>query len=116
MKDFIRCARVLNDEKRLLMLKLLTEKDVCVCEMTEILPISESQVSRGLRALMDAGFLKRWHDGKCVVYMADRTTDNVHCRILLDMVSSSFNEDETVRAAREKLQQVIADKVRESKR
>lgn len=116
MKDFIKCASVLNDEKRLLMLKLLTEKDVCVCEMKEIFAVSESQVSRGLRALMDAGFLKRWQEGKCVVYMADRTSDNVHCRMLLDMVSSSFNDDEAVRAAREKLQQVIANKVRESKR
>ena len=115
MKDLIRCVRALNDENRLLMLKLLTEKDICVCEMKEIFSLSESQVSRSMRMLMDAGFLRRWHDGKCVVYMADRADSSEHCRMLLDIVARCYNDDDRVNACRQKLQQVIADKVREQK-
>ncbi len=113
MIGFCKCARALTDENRVMMLKLLTEKDICLCEMTEIIPISKSQISRDLKALFNAGFLKRWHEGRCVVYMADRTTSEGYCRALIDLVAASFNDDESVRLCRERLQSVIVNKVRE---
>jgi len=115
MLGFCRCAKALTDPNRVMMLKLLTEKDVCLCEMKEILPLSESQISRDLKALYSAGFLKRWHEGKCVVYMADRVDSQGYCRALLELVARSFNDDEPVRLCREKLQAVIQKRVRENK-
>ncbi|MFC1946090.1 ArsR family transcriptional regulator [Chloroflexota bacterium] len=61
-----------HTQQRTKLLKLLTEKDICVCEMKLIFPISHSHISRYLKMLYEAGFLKRWNEGKCVVYMADR--------------------------------------------
>jgi ArsR family transcriptional regulator len=116
MQELIRLSKALADETRIRMLKLLLEKDVCVCEMQEILPISQSQVSRNLKALMDAGFLRRWHEGKCVVYVADRVNSNEYCRALLDVLAGSFNDSEAVLSDRERLQQVIAAQVREKKK
>jgi len=113
MMRFCRCAKALTDENRVKMLKLLTEKDICLCEMKEIFPISHSQISRDLKTLYDAGFLKRWNEGKCVVYMADRVNSEGYCRALLEMVANSFNDDESVRICREKLHKVIENKVRE---
>ena len=72
MQELIKASKALSNKIRVRMLKLLLEKDICVCEMNEIMPISNSQVSRGLTILMDAGFLKRWNEGKCVVYKAER--------------------------------------------
>ena len=113
---FNKIAKALSDENRLKMLKLLTEKDICVCEMNELFPMSHSQVSRSLNILFNAGFLKRWHDGKCVVYMADRVSGNIYCQKMLNLIADSFNEDESIQKLREKLQQVIEDKVREKSR
>jgi len=116
MIGFCKCARALTDENRVMMLKLLTEKDICLCEMKEIIPISHSQISRDLKALYDAGFLRRWHEGRCVVYMADRIDIEGYCRALIDLVAASFNDDDSVRLCRERLQSVIAKKVREKSR
>lgn len=116
MRDLIRASKALSDEIRLRMLKLLLEKDICVCEMQEIFPKSQSQVSRNLKMLWEAGFLKRWQEGRCVVYIADRKDSNGYCRALLDLLAASFNEDETVARDRERLQQVIAEQVRENKK
>ena len=113
MHSFNKIAKALSDENRLKMLKLLTEKDICVCEMNEIFPMSHSQVSRSLNILFNAGFLKRWHEGKCVVYMVDRVGSNVHCQKMLNLIADSFNEDESIQNLREKLQKTIEDKVRE---
>ena len=116
MDHFCRCAKALTDLNRVKMLKLLTEKDICVCEMKEIFPISNSQISRDLKILYDAGFLKRWSEGKCVVYMADRVDSEPCCKAILDLVANSFNNDESMHLYREKLQRVIEDQVREKSR
>ena len=116
MKQFSNCAKALTDENRVRMLKLLTEKDICVCEMKLIFPISHSQISRDLKILYNVGFLKRWNEGKCVVYMADRIDSDQYCRHLLDLVANSFNDDELIHIYRQKLQQVIKDQIREKSR
>jgi len=113
MRELVKVAKALSDETRIRMLKLLLEKDICVCEMQEIFPMSQSQVSRNLKTLMDAGFLKRWREGKCVVYEAERNSSNTFCRALLDALAVSFNNSEAVSRDRERLQQVIAEQVRE---
>jgi ArsR family transcriptional regulator len=113
MRDLIKASKALTDETRIRMLKLLLEKDICVCEMQEIFPMSQSQVSRNLKTLMDAGFLKRWREGKRVVYEAERNSSNTFCQALLDALAVSFNNSEAVSRDRERLQQVIAQQVRE---
>jgi len=95
------------------MLKLLLDKEICICEMREIFPKSESQISRHLKILMDAGFLKRWTDGRCVVYAADRETKNNHCRALMEFLGNSLNDDKWLQEDRKKLQKVVEDQVRE---
>jgi ArsR family transcriptional regulator len=116
MRDLIKVAKALSDETRIRMLKLLLEKDICVCEMEGIFPLSSSQLSRNLKMLMEAGFLKRWREGKCVVYIADCDHCNRYCRTLLNMVRDSFNDNEATRRDRARLQKVIADKVREKRK
>ena len=116
MRELVKVAKALSDETRIRMLKLLLEKDICVCEMEEIFPLSSSQLSRNLKMLMEAGFLKRWRDGKCVVYIADCENCGRYCRTLLNTVRDSFNDDEVTQSDRAKLQKVIADQVREKRK
>ena len=116
MRELVKISKVLSDEKRIRMLKLLLVRDICVCEMEEILPMSASQISRSLKMIMDAGFLRRWREGKCVVYAVDGSSANRYCRALLEILAESFNSDEAVLRDREKLGQVVADKVRERKK
>jgi len=116
MRELVRVSKALADENRIRMLKLLLGKDICVCEMHEIFSISRSQVSRNLKMLFDAGFLKRWHEGKSVIYLADRDNSSRYVQALLDVLASSFNDNEVVLRDREKLQQAIADQVRERKK
>ncbi|MFC1913240.1 ArsR/SmtB family transcription factor [Chloroflexota bacterium] len=116
MKVLCRCFRTLGNENRLKMLKLLTEKDICVCELKEMFSLSQSQISRDLKALYDTGFLKRWNEGKCVVYMVDRVESPPNCKAILNLVENTFNDDESIIELRKKLYKVIENKVREKSR
>jgi ArsR family transcriptional regulator len=113
MREMVKISKALADETRIRMLKLLLERDICVCEMQGILHISQPQVSRNLKILMDAGFLKRWREGKCIVYFGERNNNNRFCKALLDALAESFNDNTVVSRYRERLQQVIEQQVRE---
>ena len=113
MQEMVKISKALADETRIRMLKLLLERDICVCEMHEILHISQPQVSRNLKILMDAGFLRRWREGKCIVYLAERNNNNRFCKALLDALAESFSDNTAVSRDRERLQQVIEQQVRQ---
>ncbi len=116
MHKLVTIAKALSDETRIRMLKLLLEKDICVCEMEEIFHLSASQLSRNCKMLMEAGFLKRWREGKCVVYVVDRDSPNQQCQTILNIIAESFNDSELARRDSQNLQKVIAEQVREKRK
>jgi ArsR family transcriptional regulator len=116
MRELVKIAKALSDETRIRMLKLLLERNICVREMQEIFHMSQPQVSRSLKILTDAGFLKRWREGKCVVYFAERDGNDIFSKVLLDSLSKSFNDNPVVTEDRERMQQALALLLREKAR
>ena len=112
MRELVRISKAISDETRVRMLKLLLERDICVREVQEIMGISQPQVSRNLKTLMDAGFLRRWREGKCIVYVADRNNNNRFCKAILDTLAESFSDNTAVSRDKERLQQVIEQQLR----
>ena len=54
---------------RVRILRLLIEKDACVCgELVELLPVAQSTVSQHLKILKDAGLVQGEVDGPKVCY------------------------------------------------
>jgi ArsR family transcriptional regulator len=113
MRELVKVSKALSDETRIRILKLLLEKDICVCEMQEIFHMSQSQVSRNLKILTDAGFLKRWREGKRVVYAVEKDSNNKFCQAMLDALSQSFEDSIVMSQDRERLRQVLVQQVRE---
>jgi ArsR family transcriptional regulator len=63
MREFVKAFKALSDETRVRILKLLLERECCVCEVMQALDISQSRASRNLGILHDAGFIKARRDG-----------------------------------------------------
>jgi len=72
MKDIIRVFKALSDPTRLRIVLLLAERDLCVCEMTYILNMSQSRVSHQLRLLRDADLVEDRRQGRWIVYRMPR--------------------------------------------
>jgi len=60
--------RALADEKRLRILEILREGELCVCVLTEALGIRQSLLSFHLRTLREAGLVSDRKDGRWVHY------------------------------------------------
>ena len=67
---------ILSDETRLRIIVLLNYKELCVCEICEILGLSQPKVSRHLSKLRDAGVVTDSRQGQWVFYYLDMK-DNV---------------------------------------
>ncbi len=68
MLSLIEFFKTLSDETRLRILVLLFTKDLCVCELCDILDESQPKVSRHLAKLRDIGLVKDERKGQWIFY------------------------------------------------
>ncbi len=68
MRNLIRVFKALSDPTRLRIVLLLAERDLCVCELTYILNMSQSRISHQLRLLRDAELLEDRRQGRWIIY------------------------------------------------
>ncbi len=68
MREFTKLLKVLSDESRLRVLNLLQERECCVCEVMQVLAISQSKASRILSALYDVDLLTLRREGRWALY------------------------------------------------
>ena len=103
MRDLVKVYKVLSDESRLRVLNLLLERECCVCEVMQVLDISQSKASRILSALYDAGILKLQKDGLWSLYSIDWDGMDSHLKDIMEATTRAFKENKVMIADRERL-------------
>lgn len=69
MEIFLRSVSALNDETRVLLLRFFDEYgECCVCDLQKSLGMIQSRLSRHLKILKDAGFIKVERKGTWAYY------------------------------------------------
>jgi len=96
IRDLTEIFRALSDPGRFRIVKMLEQKALCVCEITAILGLAASTVSRHLSILRDAGIILDEKKGKWVNYRLNPDLDDAELRLLLPMIRGWGNEDEQV--------------------
>ncbi|HBC95248.1 MAG TPA: transcriptional regulator [Clostridium sp.] len=70
-RDLSGLFKVLGDFTRIKIIYALFKKELCVCDIAEILQMSQSAISHQLRILKTARLVKFRRDGKSVYYSLD---------------------------------------------
>ena len=83
--------RAFADETRLRLLNLLLERELCVCELCELLDIVQPKISRHLAYLRRAGLVTVRQEGKWKYYAVLKRPAGLH-RTLLHCVRSCLRE------------------------
>lgn len=68
MKYLMNALKALSDETRLRIVNLLYEKELCVCDITEALKITQTKASRHLNYLKNAGMVSDRKHAQWVYY------------------------------------------------
>ncbi len=92
MKDFIRVMKALSDPNRIRILKLLQKKDFCVSEITGIINLAQSTVSKHLKILENAGLVVSQKRGLWVHYKISNGADNPYAATMLGSLKHWLDE------------------------
>lgn len=106
MREIQQTFKALSDTNRIRILKMLQVKPLCVCEITDILNLATSTVSKHLSILKEAGFIIDEKDGKWVNYRLDESNWNPYSAEISVLLKSWVNSDAIIRQDREKLKEV----------
>jgi len=107
MRDFVKLFKALSDETRIRILKVLLERECCVCEVMQALNISQSRASRNLGILEDAGFIKSRRDGLWIVYSINGQKMNSYAAPLIELLRGSLIDEETLLQDKERLSHAV---------
>jgi ArsR family transcriptional regulator len=107
MRDFVKLFKALSDETRIRILKVLLERECCVCEVMQALNISQSRASRNLGILEDAGFIKSRRDGLWIVYSIDEQKMNSYAAPLTELLRGSLVNEEIILQDKERLSHAV---------
>jgi ArsR family transcriptional regulator len=72
MSSSVELFKALADETRLRILNLVCRRELCVCQLVEVLGMGQSKVSRHLAHLRRAGLVNDRRDGLWVYYSLGR--------------------------------------------
>jgi len=98
MKNFLETIGALNDHTRLKILRFIDENGaVCVCDIESAFGMIQSRVSRHLKILKEAGFLRVERKGRWAFYTIRSPLDKFRQDILkeisyLEMALPELNE------------------------
>ncbi|OPY10844.1 MAG: HTH-type transcriptional repressor AseR [Syntrophaceae bacterium PtaB.Bin038] len=112
MKDFIRVMKALSDPNRVKMVKMLQQKEMCVCEMQEALGITQPTVSKHLKILEDAGLVQSKKDGLWVNYRLIGNDANPYAVEMLGMMEKWLGDDVEIRRILRRLPDIRREEVR----
>jgi len=86
--DLAELFRIFGDTTRIKILYVLFESDMCVCDIAELLNMTQSAISHQLRILKASKLVKNRREGKSVIYsLADS-----HVRHIIDQGIEHINE------------------------
>ena len=78
--DVAELFKVFGDTTRIKIISALLESELCVCDIAELLNMSQSAISHQLRVLRQARLVKPRKEGKVVFY----ALDDEHVKMIFD--------------------------------
>lgn len=75
MNDVVIILKLLGDQTRLTMVKLLEDHECCVCEFVDIFNMSQPAISQHLRKLKDLELVKEERKGQWIFYSLNKNNE-----------------------------------------
>jgi len=106
LKKITKILKALSDESRVRIVNLLqAKKGVCVCEITEIINLSQPTISSHLKKLEEAGIIIFIKDGLWVNYYLNDAMDP-ETREMVDLIIRIIEKDPGVRKDLQKISNI----------
>ncbi|MDD5131252.1 MAG: metalloregulator ArsR/SmtB family transcription factor [bacterium] len=91
LKELEKVIKALADKNRIRIIKMLQQREMCVCEIREVLGLSQPSVSKHLKILKDAGIIEDNQKGLWTNYYINSQND--YARSLSGLVQGWLAKD-----------------------
>lgn len=88
--------KALSDPNRVKIIKMLEQREMCVCELTAALGLAQPTVSKHLKLLEDAEMVESRKDGSWVNYSLDGKGGAPYAQVMLKQMQSWLNDEKEV--------------------
>jgi ArsR family transcriptional regulator len=96
MKKVIRIFKALSDPNRLRILKMLERRSLCLCEISAVLNLAPSTVSKHLSILREADLISDHKEGKWVNFHLNKDTSQRYAREMLAFLETNLPDDDII--------------------
>jgi len=110
MRQHLKIFKAVGDRNRLRIMKMLEVKAMCVCEITDVLNLAPSTVSKHLSLLHEADLIEDRKEGKWVNYSLPGKSRIPFVLEILKLIRFSLEDDSQIQADRKKAK--ITDRVK----
>lgn len=101
-------AKAVADEKRIRILAALRRRELCVCQIVELLGLAPSTVSKHLSILRQAYLVDVRKDGRWTYYARPKTGLLPAARAALEWIDDALSDDSVIREDARNLDRIIA--------
>ena len=106
LRDVAQVGLAASDRNRLRLIMALVGRSLCVCQLTELLSLAPSTVSKHLSVLKQAGLVKQKKDGRWVYH--ELCECQCSCRPVVDWVRKELARDQQIAQDRVRLKEILA--------
>lgn len=107
MRAFVNLTKALADATRLRLLLALRRQELCVCQLTELLGLAPSTISRHLSILYQAGLVDARKEGRWMFYSLPGKEAPAAAREAIDWVNDSLRDDSRIAKDARRLGKVL---------
>jgi DNA-binding transcriptional ArsR family regulator len=112
LRDFILQAKAVSDETRVRILKLLDDRELCVCQLMDILEMGQSTVSKHLGILKTAGLVECRRNGTWTFYSLPDKLINTYNLDFIKLLSSSLRDDALILEDKKRLKESVRQDIK----
>ena len=106
MKELAQIFKSLSDTNRIRILKMLEIRPLCVCEITSVLGLAMSTVSKHLSILRESDLIFDLKENKWVNYYLNATTQKQFTQEILPLLKNWLPDEPQILQDREKVNTV----------
>jgi len=107
MFEFLNITKALAEEKRVRILLALEGRELCVCQLIELLELAPSTVSKHMSVLRQARLVDGRKDGRWMYYRLANQSAPVAVTEALDWVKTSLAGNERIREDAKRLKEIM---------
>jgi ArsR family transcriptional regulator, arsenate/arsenite/antimonite-responsive transcriptional repressor len=108
MEKIIEVLKAVSDPTRLRVLMTMNNGEICVCQITKLLNLAKSTISKHMSILKHAGLVKSRKDGKWIYYRHNTDVQNIINLEVLELLKTKLVKDKIIIDDKKKLAKIMS--------